>query len=285
MTDHHTQEFTVYPAIDVLDGNVVRLHKGDYDKETRYADKPIAVAQSYARAGARWLHLVDLDAARAGGYRWPCAGRSSHLDRSADPDRWRCAIRGRRAAVARLGATRVVVGSMAVTQPDEVMSWIERFGPESITVALDTKVSEEGTWLLPVSGWTSVSDTDLPTMLAGYAKSGLKHVLCTDIGRDGTLSGPNTNLYTYLTHSNPSLHFQASGGARDAADVRGARKVGCAGIVLGKALLEGRVTVPKPSKRSAHERGTAHHPVLGRSRWTRGQGHQVSRSHRHGRHR
>lgn len=244
MTDHHTQEFTVYPAIDVLDGNVVRLHKGDYDKETRYADKPIAVAQSYARAGARWLHLVDLDAARAGGYTLGPVleevATSTGLQiqtgggvRSADD-------------VQRLldfGATRVVVGSMAVTQPDEVMSWIERFGPESITVALDTKVSEEGTWLLPVSGWTSVSDTDLPTMLASYAKSGLKHVLCTDIGRDGTLSGPNTNLYTYLTHSNPSLHFQASGGARDAADVRGARKVGCAGIVLGKALLEGRVTV------------------------------------------
>lgn len=237
-------EFTVYPAIDVRDGCVVRLHKGDFDKETRYGDKPVAVAQSYARAGSRWLHLVDLDAARAGGYTLAPVlediATSTGLQiqtgggvRTTDD-------------VQRLldaGATRVVVGSVAVREPETVLGWLETFGPEAITVALDTRTDEQGTWVLPVSGWTSVAETDLPTMLMRYARSGLRHVLCTDIGRDGTLGGPNLNLYTFLTRSSPDLAFQASGGARDAADVRTVRKVGCAGIVLGKALLEGRLSV------------------------------------------
>lgn len=237
-------DFTVYPAIDVLDGRVVRLHKGDYGKETRYADTPVAVAQSYARAGARWLHLVDLDAARAGGYTL-----APVLQEIADSTGLLIQTGGGvRTAddVQRLldaGAARVVVGSVAVQEPRTVHGWLERFGPGHITVALDTRTDDDGVWVLPVSGWTSVAEHDLPTMLHNYTGSGLEHVLCTDIGRDGTLGGPNLNLYTFLTRSTPGLRFQASGGARDAADVRSARKVGCAGIVLGKALLEGRLTI------------------------------------------
>ncbi|MGI8949450.1 MAG: 1-(5-phosphoribosyl)-5-[(5-phosphoribosylamino)methylideneamino]imidazole-4-carboxamide isomerase [Ornithinimicrobium sp.] len=237
-------EFTVYPAIDVREGNVVRLHKGDYAKETRYTDDPVAVAQSYARGGARWLHLVDLDAARAGGYTlW------TQLEEMATSTGLQIQTGGGVRAgddVQRLldaGATRVVVGSMAVREPDTVLGWLERFGPDQLTVALDTRTDEEGVWVLPVSGWTSVADLDLPTMLARYAASGLQHVLCTDISRDGTFAGPNLNLYTFLTRSSPVLRFQASGGARDVADIRSCRKIGCAGIIVGKALLESRLTV------------------------------------------
>jgi phosphoribosylformimino-5-aminoimidazole carboxamide ribotide isomerase len=237
--------FTVYPAIDVRGGAVVRLHKGDYDQETRYTDNPVAVAENYARSGATWLHLVDLDAARAGGYTLLDTLReiaeTTGLQvqtgggvRSADD-------------VQRLidaGASRVVVGSLAVREPETVVGWIERFGPECITVALDTRIGEDGTWVLPVAGWTAVDDgQDLITTLHRYDDSGLRHVLCTDIGRDGTLSGPNFHLYTMLTRSAPCLHLQASGGARTVDDVRAARRTGCAGIILGKALLEGRFSV------------------------------------------
>jgi len=141
------------------------------------------------------------------------------------------------------GAARVVIGSMAVREPETVLGWLERFGPEQITVALDTRTSEDGVWQLPVAGWTSVAETDLPTMLHRYAASGLRHVLCTDIGRDGTLGGPNLHLYTFMTRSSPDLAVQASGGMRDVADVRSAQKTGCAGAILGRALLEGRMSV------------------------------------------
>lgn len=236
--------FTVYPAIDVRDGAVVRLLKGDYDRETRYTDNPLAVAENYARSGATWLHLVDLDAARAGGYTLEqTLGRiveSTGLQvqtgggvRSADDVR----------RLLDAGASRVVVGSLAVHEPETVAGWLHTFGPERITVALDTRISESGTWMLPTAGWTSVGEQELTATLHRYQGSGLRHVLCTDIGRDGTLSGPNFHLYTMLTRSNPALAVQASGGARSVDDVRTSRKHGCAGIILGKALLEGRLTV------------------------------------------
>ena len=236
--------FTVYPAIDVRGGAVVRLHKGDYDQETRYTDNPVAVAENYARSGATWLHLVDLDAARAGGYTL-----LDTLRRITDTTGLQVQTGGgvRRVEdvqqLLEAGATRVVVGSLAVREPETVVGWIDRFGPEAITVALDTRIGDDGTWVLPVAGWTSVDGQDLITTLHRYNDSGLRHVLCTDIGRDGTLSGPNFHLYTMLTRSAPHLQVQASGGARTVDDVRAARRTGCAGIILGKALLEGRFTV------------------------------------------
>lgn len=239
-----TDEFTVYPAIDVRDGRVVRLHKGDYEKETTYSDDPVSVAHGYARGGARWLHLVDLDAARAGGYTL-----APLLTEIVESTGLRVQTGGgvRTAHEVQMlldaGAERVVIGSVAVGDPDTVRGWLNEFGPDRITVALDTRTAEDGRWILPVAGWTSVAQTDLPTTLHHYADSGLKHVLCTDIGRDGTLAGPNFNLYTFLTRSAPHLQVQASGGARTTDDVRACRKVGCAGIILGKAILEGRVEV------------------------------------------
>ncbi|WP_130012326.1 1-(5-phosphoribosyl)-5-[(5-phosphoribosylamino)methylideneamino]imidazole-4-carboxamide isomerase [Serinicoccus sediminis] len=239
-----TGPFTVYPAIDVRAGAVVRLLKGDYDQETRYTDNPVAVAENYARSGAAWLHLVDLDAARAGGY---TLGET--LTRIVETTGLRVQTGGGVRSsddVQQLldaGAERVVVGSLAVREPETVTGWLDRFGPDRITVALDTRIGEDGRWVLPTAGWTSVGEQDLTTTLHRYHGSGLQHVLCTDIGRDGTLSGPNFHLYTMLTRSNPALQVQASGGARSVDDVRAAKRNGCAGIILGKALLEGRLTV------------------------------------------
>lgn len=237
-------DFTVYPAIDVREGRVVRLHQGDYEKETTYGDDPIALAHQYQEQGAAWLHLVDLDAARAGGY---TLGET--LKEIATSTSLKVQTGGGvRTAddVKRLrdqGAERVVVGSMAVREPETVTGWIDEVGPEHLTVALDTRAAENGSWVLPVSGWTSLAETDLPTTVHQYADSGLTHVLCTDIGRDGTLAGPNFNLYTFLTRSVPQLRVQASGGTRTVADVRICRRTGCAGVILGKALLEGRFSV------------------------------------------
>lgn len=236
--------FTVYPAIDVREGAVVRLLKGDYEQETRYPGDPVDVAESYARSGATWLHLVDLDAARAGGYTLldtleRIAGTTGLQVQTGGGVR--CADDVQQLLDA--GASRVVVGSLAVREPEMLVGWIERFGPECITVALDTKTGQDGVWVLPTAGWTAVGEQDLITVLHRYDDTGLRHVLCTDIGRDGTLAGPNFHLYTMLTRSAPELEVQASGGARSVDDVRAARRTGCSGIIVGKALLEGRLTV------------------------------------------
>lgn len=231
--------FTLFPAIDVRGGRVVRLRQGDYAQETRYADEPLAVARRYAQAGARWLHLVDLDGARAGGH--TLAPLLADV-KSATTLRVQTGGGVRRAAdVAELldaGADRVVIGSLAVRAPDRVMEWLRRFGAARITVALDAR-HVNGSWVLPTAGWTENSGVALEDALARYVEAGLRHLLCTDIDRDGMLSGPNLALYRRLHEQAPQLRLQASGGMRDIRDIVAARDAGCAGAVLGKALLEG----------------------------------------------
>ncbi|MFD0727622.1 1-(5-phosphoribosyl)-5-[(5-phosphoribosylamino)methylideneamino]imidazole-4-carboxamide isomerase [Lysobacter brunescens] len=233
--------FVSYPAIDVRGGRVVRLRQGDYAQETTYADDPFAVAMRYADAGARWLHLVDLDAARDGGYTL-----APLLRRIAADGRLRVqtggGVRNEAAVEAMLsqGAARVVVGSLAVREPALVAGWLQRYGVERITIALDTRQDADGVWQLPVHGWTENAGLDLGACLDLYRDAGARHLLCTDIARDGMLQGPNLDLYRLLVARNDGFLVQASGGVRDIADIVASREAGCAGAVLGRALLEGR---------------------------------------------
>lgn len=235
-------DFTAYPAIDVRDGRVVRLQQGDYDRETRYADDPFAVAMRYADAGARWLHLVDLDAARAGGYTL-----APLLRRIADDGRLQVQTGGGvrdEAAVATMleqGASRVVIGSLAVRDPARVDAWLQRYGAERITIALDTRQDDDGAWQLPVHGWTERAELDLDACLRHYRDAGARHLLCTDIARDGMMRGPNIDLYRMIVARDEGFALQASGGVRDVADIVASREAGCAGAVLGRALLEGGI--------------------------------------------
>lgn len=238
--------FQVYPAIDVRDGRVVRLVQGDYARETRYADDPLALAQAYAAAGAQWLHLVDLDAARAGGY--TLGTLLSSIKKTTDLSVQTGGGVRDEDDVRRLletGADRVVIGSLSVSDPNRVAAWIARYGKEKLTVALDARCAADGRWFPATHGWTRQGQRTLSDLVRFYARSGLHHLLCTDIARDGMLSGPNLQLYALLRQWAPQVALQASGGARDIDDVRGARQAGCAGIVLGKALLEGRVGLPE----------------------------------------
>ena len=234
--------FTVYPAIDVRDGRVVRLAQGDYARETRYEGAPLQVAQRYAAQGAEWLHLVDLDAARAGGYTLaPLLGEIARTTALKVQTGGGVRQRDDVARILDAGAQRVVVGSLAVREPDTVLSWLAEFGSERITVALDTRLDAGGAWRLPVHGWTETAAATLDELAARYAEAGLQHLLSTDIARDGMLSGPNGDLYARLQSIAPGSRVQASGGVRNVSDVVAAKAQGCAGIVLGRALLEGKL--------------------------------------------
>lgn len=232
--------FIAYPAIDVRDGRVVRLAQGDYDRETRYDADPFALAMRYADEGARWLHLVDLDAARAGGYTL-----AALLARIAADGRLQVqtggGVRNGDAVKAILdaGAARVVVGSLAVREPERVSEWLQRFGVDRITIALDTRQDDTGIWRLPVHGWTEDAGRDLDACLDFYRDAGARHLLCTDIARDGMMRGPNLDLYARVLMRGDGFALQASGGVRGLDDVRHAKAAGCAGVVLGKSLLEG----------------------------------------------
>jgi phosphoribosylformimino-5-aminoimidazole carboxamide ribotide isomerase len=234
----------VYPAIDVRDGRVVRLRQGDYARETCYVDDPLTLALRYADAGARWLHLVDLDAARWGGYRLQPLLRGIAADGRLNVQTGggvRSA--GDVQALLDAGAQRAVVGSVAIRDPSQVCAWLARFGAERIVVALDTRCDAQGRWQLPVHGWTESGDAELFTLLDVYAGAGARHVLCTDITRDGMLNGPNFELYATLCRLYPTLTLQASGGVRNADDLARLCQLGCAGAVAGKALLEHALSV------------------------------------------
>ena len=235
--------FDPIPAIDVREGRVVRLQQGDYARETRYADEPAELAERYAKGGARWLHLVDLDAAKAGGYTLHGLLRRLKSETGLQIQTGG-GVRSEADVEALLasGADRVVIGSLAVRSADRVAGWIERFGADRMLVALDTRL-DEGEWTLPVHGWTESSNWTLPAALLFYRDRGLRHLLSTDIDRDGMLAGPNPDLYRLIRERAPELAVQASGGVREVADVTLARDIGCAGIVLGRALLEQRITL------------------------------------------
>ncbi len=236
--------FQLFPAIDVRGGRVVRLAQGDYDRETTYGDDPLAAAQAYAAQGASWLHLVDLDAARAGGYTLAPLLQQLRATTGLQVQTGG-GVRSRDDVVALLeaGASRVVVGSLSVRAPEQVLGWLAEFGAERITVALDARQDEAGIWQLPIHGWTEGSGVALDALASRYAQAGMTHLLCTDIARDGMLTGPNFALYRHLVALLPQVQVQASGGVHAVSDVSAAKTAGCGGIVLGRALLEGRFTL------------------------------------------
>lgn len=236
----------LYPAIDVREGRVVRLQQGDYARETRYADDPFELAARYAAHGAVWLHLVDLDAARDGGY--------AQLDllariKAETPLKVQTGggIRDEAGvdALFAAGVDRVVVGSLAIREPERVKGWLAHYGAERITLALDASCDPDGKWQLPSHGWTRASGASLFALLDEYLEAGARHVLCTDIARDGMLAGPALELYAQLLARAPQVQLQASGGIRSVDDIREAAALGCAGVVLGKALLDGRFSLPE----------------------------------------
>jgi phosphoribosylformimino-5-aminoimidazole carboxamide ribotide isomerase len=234
--------FTVLPAIDLRNGRVVRLKQGDYAQQTTYAFDPRALARSYADAGAAWLHLVDLDGARGGSL-----DNLSVIEAIASDGMRVQAGGGVRAEpdVRRLfdaGVSRVVLGSLAIREPEMVAGWLASYGVERFTLALDT-LQKEGAWTLPSAGWTEAESSTLDDLAPWYAERGAKHLLCTDIKRDGMLAGFNLDLYRYLATAVPSLAVQASGGVRSLDDIRAAREAGARGVILGRALLEGRFSV------------------------------------------
>ena len=244
--------FTVYPAIDVRDGRVVRLRQGDYARETRYPDSPLELARRYAGQGARWLHLFDLDAARNGGYGLATLLASIKAEtglrvQTGGGVRNQADVE----AILEAGADRVVIGSIAIREPALAGAWLRSFDPERLVFALDTRRDDSGRWMLPSHGWTAASDVALDALLARHLDHGLRHLLCTDISRDGMLDGLNVPLYEWLAGISLDLRVQASGGVRGVADVALARTAGCSGVIVGKALLEGGCALDEALREAA----------------------------------
>ncbi len=234
----------IIPAIDIKDGRCVRLFQGDFEQETEYASDPVAVATRFTSFGCRTLHVVDLDGARTG----ERVNRET-VARIVRESAFEVQVGGgiRDSAAVRklldIGVQRCVLGSVAVTDPATVSGWLRKFGPDRIVLALDVRVADTGDPTLATHGWTEQSGQSLWSCIDGHLAAGLRHVLCTDIGRDGALSGPNVGLYREFDARFPTLELQASGGVRDLSDLVALRAAGAASAITGRALLDGRITV------------------------------------------
>lgn len=232
----------IIPAIDLHEGKCVRLYKGDFDRVTHYSDQPLEVARAYAALSVDDLHIVDLDGARTGSQqnarvvRQLCADSPLVVQLGGgirDGDRVKYWLEN--------GVTRCVVGSVAVAEPERVAAWIDDFGADSIVLALDVTIGEEGP-VLATHGWTQSTGLSLWDLLDRYSTLGAKHLLCTDISRDGAMSGPNVELYTEILRRYPDIRLQASGGVRDIGDIRRLKEIGTPAAITGKAMLDGKIS-------------------------------------------
>lgn len=229
----------IYPAIDVLDGRVVRLAKGDFDAVTDYGDDPVAAARTWQSEGAEWVHMVDLSGARDGARRQhdlvAVVSKTGLKVQTGGGVRTLEDVQ----SMLEAGAERVVVGSLAVSNPQTVIGWLTQFGPESIVAAFDVQI-ENGAAYPTLKGWTERSDRTLVELLNDYRRAGLKHALVTDVARDGMLEGPNTALYSDLIKARPEIHWQASGGVSSLADLQALRAANVPGAIVGRALFENK---------------------------------------------
>ena len=225
------------PAIDIINGQCVRLTKGDYEQKTVYSDSPADVAKGFEELGFSRLHVVDLDGAK-----------SKHIVNDS-------VLRSISAAT-RLtidfgggiktdediskafsaGAKMVTVGSIAVQQPELCFKWLEQYGADRIILGADVRHGK-----ISINGWKEDSEEDLLPFLKKYVDRGIRNVLCTEISKDGTLQGPATDLYRHIMNAYPQLHLIASGGVSSISDIRALAAAGIPAVVFGKAIYEGRI--------------------------------------------
>ena len=229
----------IIPAIDLIDGKCVRLTQGDYNQKTVYNEDPLAVAREFEAAGLTRLHVVDLDGARGGGIvnhkvlERIAGGTNMKIDwgggMKSDED-LRIAFEA--------GAHQVTGGTIAVKKPEVFLGWLDRYGAEKIILGTDVRGDK-----IAVSGWEEASDRELFEFLADYVARGVRYTICTDVSKDGLLQGTARELYGRIRREQPEVSLIASGGVTTTDDLDALAKLDCYGVIVGKAIYEGRIAL------------------------------------------
>ncbi len=238
----------IIPALDLSGGHVVRLKQGDFAQKTIFSVDPVKRILEAANQGAQLIHIVDLDGAKDPVLRQR-ALISKIVKASPLPIQTGGGIRSAFDIknLLNLGVERVVVGSVAVKHPELVRGWLKTFGPEHFTLALDVRLID-GTAYVATHGWLKTSKTTLDQVLKNYLPFHVKHILVTDISKDGMMQGANNSLYAKLSAKYPELDIIASGGISSLEDIKNVARAGAKSVVLGRSLLEGRFTVEEALK-------------------------------------
>lgn len=227
----------IIPAIDIIEGRCVRLTQGDYAKKKIYNEDPLEVAKSFEDAGLKYLHLVDLDGAKA-----KHVVNYKTLEKIAGKTALQIDFGGGIKSQKDLqiafecGAHQVTVGSSAVTDKTSFLEWLKRYGSEKIILGADVKEEK-----ISISGWQENTPLEVTQFIKGYQKEGVKNVVCTDIAKDGMLEGPALQLYEKILEKCPDIQLIASGGVSSLNDIEQLRKLNMDGVIIGKAIYEGKI--------------------------------------------
>ncbi len=227
------------PAIDIINGKCVRLSKGDYSTQKVYNENPLEVAKMFTAHGVKYLHLVDLDGAKA-----------SHivnykvLEQIASKTNLKIDFGGGLKSEGDLriafesGASQITGGSIAVKNPEIFKKWLAKYGPQKIILGADAKNEK-----VAVGGWLEDSDEDLIPFIKNYVNEGIKYVICTDIAKDGMLQGPSFDLYKKILSQDSDIKLIASGGVSCFEDLPKLAGLGCEGTIIGKAIYEKKISM------------------------------------------
>lgn len=234
----------IIPAIDVIDGKCVRLTQGDYAQKKVYSENPVEVARTFEGAGLKYLHLVDLDGAKAGKVvNWKVidsitANTGLQVDFGGGVK-----TEEEMNMLFSAGVMQVNLGSIAVKDPDLVQAWIKKYGPDRVILSADVKKEK-----IAISGWMEDSSISITDFISDYRKRGITYVTCTDISTDGMLSGPNVQLYSKLLETFPAIRLIASGGVSGMKDLEYLKKIKVDGVIVGKAIYEEKIEIEELGK-------------------------------------
>jgi phosphoribosylformimino-5-aminoimidazole carboxamide ribotide isomerase len=234
----------IIPAIDIIDGKCVRLSQGDYQTKKIYSESPAAVAKEFEAAGINRLHIVDLDGAKQGKII-----NLKTLETVASNTRLKIDFgggiktTGDVQSVFNAGAAMINIGSIAVKKPELVEEWITVFTAGKILLGADVK--EEN---IMINGWQQSANINILNYISTYIYKGINSIFCTDVSKDGLLQGTSIDLYKKILSAFPQLNLIASGGVASIEDVEELNAIGCSGVIIGKALYEGRIQVTELKK-------------------------------------
>ncbi|WP_435131981.1 1-(5-phosphoribosyl)-5-[(5-phosphoribosylamino)methylideneamino]imidazole-4-carboxamide isomerase [Formosa sp. A9] len=229
----------IIPAIDIIDGKCVRLTKGDYDTKKIYNENPLEVAKQFEDAGVEYLHLVDLDGAKAS-----TIVNYKVLEQIATKTNLKIDFGGGLKTNEDLyiafnsGAKQITGGSIAVKNKDIFEKWIQKYGSQKIILGADAKNEK-----VAISGWLEESSLEVVPFIKGYMHKGIQYVICTDISKDGMLEGPSFDLYKKIISENPSIKLIASGGISSKEELPKLKEIGCEGVIIGKAIYENKISL------------------------------------------
>ncbi len=234
----------IIPAIDIIDGKCVRLTQGDYDQKKIYNEHPLEVAKQFEAVGLRRLHLVDLDGAKAGAVKnWKVleaiAGKTSLVVDFGGGIKEEKDL----TIVFNSGAAMATIGSLAVKNEELFTQWLQQYGADKFLLGADVKDEK-----IAVGGWLETTGIWIYDFIEKYIQHGIQQVFCTDVSKDGLLQGPAVDLYKEIMDRFPSLHFIASGGVSSTKDLDALQKTGCKGVIVGKAIYEGRIKLEDLAK-------------------------------------